>query len=406
MNDNIMMSVLNNNDLINSNNNFYSLGNVLLSNSSDLQNQLIRNTIIKETMLSNEKLLIVSENSDRYFSDGLIENGFAYLSVNSNNRINPFFNKGKNYIKDFIFATLEKYKKIEKNDAILIERYILVMLKIIEQSNIDFRFADLLSYDIDYLLELNEKIVDDQRSKDRNSRFLNEMYSDYMKIESYFELLNDCGIGEFISGDVGFSKLVKKSKVTAISLREKNRTGNVEKIFYDIVTKSLFEMIEDHFDTSRITIFIEDSRLLEYEDLAKICNLCTADNLTLIISVNDVAMCIGKIGNIIIDNMDTFFVFAQSSNENCNYWSEFFGEYEMTEVNYSYEKRKSKGLFGSVLNSGGVISRRTDYQVNGYSTHRVKKPRYKPEMLRKLNQDEAIVYSKISNMTKRITIIN
>ena len=120
--------------------------------------------------------------------------------------------------------------------------------------------------------------------------------------------------------------------------------------------------------------------------------------------IEDVSNFINNIGNKFLDDIMSCIVFLQGSDDNAQFWSNYFGNKDLLERNYSYTKKKGWNPFSSVIDSGGVVASNRKYNSYTQSFQKVNKPLYRKEVFRELRNDEAMIYLNKPLKRKKIKI--
>lgn len=390
------------------------MGNILISGMPNEGQITFLKSLIGYSLKRNKAVIIVTNrNSELYNILDCYKNlnsgndAYKVLSIDFTDRVrsdsfNPFKNLDDIMIKDMVLDMISQYRSLNETEVVKIERYILLTIKIINSLNQIFKFNDLIKYDIDNLLELTEKTSMSVTEKQRIQRFLNEMYQDFIVIESYFDIFNQNGLGDILSGHIGINDIITQ-KVILMFVLEQLTEPNASNVLLKIIIRLLLQNIPKLTIRNRILLLLEGIIFDSMSDLVGLLKMNFGNKINCAFTVEDVSGLIKESGNKFIDYCKTFAIFTQNSNENCNYWSEFFGTYETIELSYTYSN-KHKTLLGQIFGNTSTVVDKQSYDLSNVNANKVAKPIYKPEIFRKLNKKEAIIYFKELNRYKKIMI--
>lgn len=378
------------------------LGNILISGATNVGQKKLINEFIQYGLISNKNIIIVT-NEKKYLNN--IDRKLYSIDFNNlanSDRFNLFKNLNHVEAKDLILDIISQYKELKDTEALRIERYILSIMKVMKSINEPVKFNNLIQYDIDKLSSMVENSTMSEGEKQRILRFVNEMFKDFIIIESYFEIINENGLGDVLSGELGIDDMIDTNTTLLLTLDQFSKKSS-SNVMLKIILKLLLKDIPRENNYGSLLIF-DGVTFENIDDLIGLLKLTTNESLNCVLTIEDIATTIKNCSNRFVDYCKSFMIFTQSSNENCGYWSEFFGTYETMEASYSYIEKKPKTIFGKILGNSGTVVGKRDYEINGMNTNKVTKSLYKPEVFRALNEKEMIYYIKELKRSKKISL--
>lgn len=320
-----------------------------------------------------------------------------FSDIANSDSLNPFISFSPTDKKDLILEMFSQYKKLNEADVVKLERYVLYILRIFTHHHIPITLDHMIDYDIDALLDLVEASTFRDAEKRRMTRFFNEMYSQYLVLESYLDLLNVHGLGDILTGEQSMETLLQQQNALLFTLdqQQKQQLSNVMlKLMSSVWQKTIPTDANENY-----WVFIDGIQWEDMQDLHKFLRMSLTHPINCVYTVEDIAALSSKYGNSFVEHTSSFFVFTQNSYENCNYWSQFFGTYEQMEMNYTYTPTKK-----IPFQLSPAVGKRPKQQQTSMSTNRVQKPLYKPEVFQRLKDNEAIMFLKEVNRRKKLTI--
>ncbi|MEY8189903.1 hypothetical protein AB4X15_09635 [Peribacillus simplex] len=372
-----------------------TLGNVLLSGGNGKgQVTFLQNALYQSLIKQNIPILIItnkqssfSQNVDYHKFCNLLNNNkqiwnFDLTNQENTDSLNPF--KEMNYVdsKDFIMDLFSQFSELDKEQYLRFSRYISSIFKLVDDKN-KLNFNNLLDYEVNLLkVMVNKKVLPDNE-KNRILRYLDTAYDDFIMIETYFDLFIQSGISNMLSGEKSIADIMNNEEVAVFKLDQYNSKKSSDTILKAIL-KLILKSIPAVNTFKGALIILEDIRFEEINDLCSLLKLDKSYQINTVFTVDDVPTLIRENGNSIIDSCDTCVVFNQNSNENCIYWSDYFGSYNSFDRSYSYSMDSS------------------DLVIDGMTTRNQVKPIYRPEVFRNLKENEAIVYVKSLKKRRKI----
>ncbi|UOE53486.1 hypothetical protein [Cytobacillus oceanisediminis] len=389
------------------------IGNVLMSGvPNEGQAVFIKNLLLQSLM--ENKSIVIFTNKDSLLNNSLTTFqqemkgqkkiwNLDFSNFSKSDTINPFSNLAVTEIKDLIIDILKQQRPMNETESINIGRYVNMIIKALMSSNQSIKLNELIDYG-DHRVAANLIMESGlpEGERQRTQRFI-KSFEFVVLYETYFDLINEKGLGDIFSGEENIEDILNSGNILVITVEQ-----SINKESSEATIQLLMKLLLKNFSNRKIddgALFVFDGIRMQNMDLFNnILQLNQTNNVSSVFTVEDVSEQIKLSGNQFIDKCKTFAIFTQSSNANCQYWSDFCGYHESTQVSWGYspssnETGKGKGGFGSQ----GVVERQ-EYRATNMGTSKQLKPIYRPEVFRGLKDKELILFSKSVNKKRKINL--
>ena len=392
-----------------------SLGNTLISGNNDKCKKQLFFDILKK-YIDQKKTII--------FTDGCVSRGeYDLLNTYIKNLGKGMFlkdflsdNTGDNFDAlsafetnedkiEFITFLFKESSEISSELLNKIRRYYGYILRLLSLKDEKINLKDILLIDVDEAVNLIEDSYLEEPEKRRMHRFMTDssIYCSYLEIEDIVFKLENNGIIKLFSGDMKAKEIYKNGNII-LALAQEEESEEKRRIFVDSFLYISAQYINKKKTSDSIAFINKNIDFVNGEIIEKVFDFNNRYNIASYIFIEDVSKFINNIGNKFLDDIMSCIVFLQGSDTNAEFWSNYFGNKDSLERNYSYTKKKGWNPFSSVIDSGGVVASNRKYNSYTQSFQKVNKPLYRKEVFRELRVDEAMIYLNKPLKRKKIKI--
>jgi len=387
------------------------IGNVLMSGAPNEGQAAFIKTLLLQSLME-KKSIVIFTNKDSPLNNSLTAFqqemtgqkkiwNLDFSNFSKSDAINPFSQLAVTEVKDLIMDILKQHRPMNETESINIGRYVNMIIKALLSANQSIQMNELINYgDPMAAAKLIMESELPEGEMQRIQRFI-KSFEYVVLYETYFDLINENGLGDIFSGEENMDDILDAGNILVITVEQ-----SINKESSEATIQLLLKLLLKNFSHKKLdegTLFVFDGIRIHNMDLFNnILQLNQNKNVSSVFTVEDVSEQIKLSGNQFIDKCTTFAIFAQSSNANCQYWSDFCGYHESNQVSWGYspnETGKIKGGFGSQ----GLVERQ-EYRVTNMGTSKQVKPIYKPEVFRALKEKELILFSKTVNKKRKLSL--
>lgn len=387
------------------------LGNVLMSGTpNEGQAVFIKNMLLQSHM--ENKSIVIFTNKDSPLNNNL--NAFQqemtgqkkiwnldFSDFSKSDAINPFVRLAATDAKDFIMDLLKQHRPMNEMESINIGRYVNMVVKALLSSNQPIKLNELIHYGEQHVAE---KLIIESGLSEGEMRRIQRFITSFEYVvlyETYFDLIYENGLGDIFSGEENIQEIINGGNILVITVEQSIRKESSEATI-QLLLKLLLKNINDiQLEEGALVVF-DGIRIQNMDLLNNILQLNQNKNISSVFTAEDISEQIKLGGNQFIDKCKTFAIFTQSSNANCQYWSDFCGYQESTQVSWGYSTNQTGNIRGG-FGSQGVVERQ-DYRVTGMNMSKQLKPIYRPEVFRALKEKELILFSKTVNKKRKLSL--
>lgn len=306
---------------------------------------------------------------------------------------------------DYVVSLLSMVSEVPdllKNKA---QRFYLYAISTLDAMGKKYTLKDLSMMDVEYVSDLVTASPLPELEKNRRLRFLGDagMYSSYLDIESCMVMLESSGLLEVLSGELNIKDMLRNGNVVLLNGLISD-DFNKKELLFNALFYSMSKFLEKFRSMSRVAFLIKDADFISGDYIKNTLSYNLSYHYATYLFVDDITRYIAKNGNSILDDMKSFLVFNQGSDENAAFWSAFFGSRDVQEKSFSYTKKKSWNPFANMMDNGGVIASPRKYNSATQSFQKVNKPIYRPEVFRELKPNEVMCYLREPLMRRKSRI--
>lgn len=352
--------------------------------------------------LNNDSAVIMFRDVSSGFSPypRIINAYSGILSINSTeyaatDGLDPFANYSESDAANETVKIFSTLSEVDKSKKVIYQNYISIIRSLLKENGKKFKLNELSEYTLEDFDRMNSVSRMPQTQKMRNDGFLNKLRGgDAYEIESYFDLFKDNNLGDILSGDMSLETVFRSKYLIDVALdfaADENACVAVITAILDAASK--MKLATTKKTSVTITTDNVPNDALQQCGIIKFLDRA---NFNVFINVTDISNLV-KENNLWAEKVNSYFFLKQNSNENKEYCSAIFGEYEKNEVSRS-ESVSKPNLFSIVTGRG------TTSTTTGINTQIVKKRVFPPEKFANMPENRAIYYIKNTNNTGEIQL--
>lgn len=370
-----------------------SLGNVLIAgNSKRGAEAIIRNYAIDS--LNRDYGIVIFRDYETGIS--------SYSSITSSSsmiceidctgnrvteRIDVFSGMSDSDVNSYIIKFFDAYNEIDKTKKMSFLNYISILRSLAKKAGRQVKLNNLSDYPIEELDNLNLTYCSGVEQS-RNDRFLSSIRTEIRELEGYFFDFSNNIAGNILSGEKSLEQLFKLQPIIEVSL-DFSRRAEASNIIMSAIIDAIWRFNLSASNVKSINIIVDGAPndILSASGIQKLIK--SGRDFNVLYTIQDISNLIEQ-SNEWVDYADSYFFFKQNSNNNKEFCSKFFGEYER--MKETITTGVSNSSFWDRINGRGSSS-----ENSGRSLTTEKERIYLPEVFARLPENQAIYYFKKSN---------
>lgn len=371
-----------------------SLGNVLLAgNSKSGMEMIMRNYAIDA--LNNDAAVVLFRDSKNGFSSypSILNSANQYCEINNEEgavteQIDAFACFGETEVNKYLVDMFDQYSEIDKSKRMSYQRYIALIRSLLKKRGKKVKLNELDNYSFDELDTLNATLPMPETERNANQKLLNSFLADSRELEAYFYEFANNTVGEILSGNQTMETIFRRKALIEVSLDFTSKPKESEMLM-SVMLDNLCKLNVAAAGKSSVVVIaneIPNEALINAKFYKVIKN---SGHCRVLYTVSDIANLVEQ-SNDWIEYADSYFFFKQNSNENKEFCSAFFGEYERQKETYT-SGRTSSSMWDYMRGRGSTSNQRST------SVTTEKERVYLPEVFSSLPDTQAIYYFKSSN---------
>lgn len=378
-----------------------SLGNMMISGVENTGRNAAYRDLVRHQLYKNRTLLIFQDNvtlEEHSQTKALISPSgrkiydISLSSTDTNIDILTAF-QSPNDKASFIVMLLLCFGNVGEEDREDASTFYSYLIRALNSLGERYTLESLMKIKVEDAIDIVKRSSMDEDDKEEAIAFLDDgkTYSSFRGWWKCRSMLKTSGICKGLSGDRTCLDVFSKGNVSIIS----GYTGEDEKTRKALLNAILYAVkacAERSATLHPMSIILKNMDFMDGEVAEALFEYNRSIDFVVYVLMADISKFIEKNGNQLLQKVKSFLIFAQESYGNAKFWSDFFGNRDVQERDFSYTRRKGFNPFGTMWNTGGVVDTPKKYHSTTMGVHKVNKPIYPPEIFQNLRSDEVMCY--------------
>lgn len=392
-----------------------SVGNMIVSGVNNYgYERLYKDTIVNA--LSSKKILVLVNGAmsveDRKITHALVapyvpESCIYDFGIGTSSQtidiLSAFDNP--NDKADFIVKMLTSVTGFPDKLETTALRFFSYVISTLDNLGESYTISDLNGISNEYILEKLDDTTFSSTEKDKRKRFLEDkaMYAAFTEIETSMYQVEALGLLDVWSGSKSLVSALSEGNLLMLSGLINEKTEK-KRLLFNTMIYAIEKCLENNKADCKVLFMIRNADFIQPDYIRNALDFNSSYSFSSYLFIEDIGRFITKHGNDFLDKTKSFLVFQQSSNENADFWSGFFGTREMNERSFSYTAKK--GLLSYIMPTvgGGVVPTEKNYKTVTQTVSKVDKPIFKATVFKELKDREAMLYLSFPLRRRKVRI--